>query len=242
MNYSVKYFDKDTNTQIQSPKVVNNQVFNTQIIASSEIKDITGYNFDHLNVDKLSIGTGQNVIIVYYSKVTGLSYKVNYLLLDNDEDDSNNVKLAESKIGSNKIYKDEINPTNEEKVIIGYKVAKYSSNPLVITTDESKNVLTIYYEKDETQTKDIHYTIQYYKDNVLVTADTETYSSTIYVLDEITFTPNVNKYEGYEYDSVNSIIPNTIGDGQIIKVLYTTRKDLSYKVNYYEKRNKCSIT
>jgi hypothetical protein len=25
-------------------------------------------------------------------------------------------------------------------------------------------------------------------------------------------------------------------------VLYTTRKDLSYKVNYYEKRNKCSIT
>jgi hypothetical protein len=140
--------------------------------------------------------------------------------------------LAESKIGSNKIYKDEINPTNEEKVIIGYKVAKYSSNPLVITTDESKNVLTIYYEKDETQTKDIHYTIQYYKDNVLVTADTETYSSTIYVLDNITFTPNVNKYEGYEYDSVNSIIPNTIGDGQIIKVLYTTRKDLSYKVNY----------
>ena len=235
MNYSVKYFDKDTNTQIQSPKVVNNQVFNTQIIASSEIKDITGYNFDHLNVDKLSIGTGQNVIIVYYSKVTGLSYKVNYLLLDNDEDDSNNVKLAESKIGSNKTYKDEINPTNEEKVIIGYKVAKYSSNPLVITTDESKNVLNIYYEKDESQTKDINYTIEYYKEDISVPTDIENYSSTIYVLDEITFTPNVNKYEGYEYDSVNSIIPNTIGDGQIIKVLYTTRKDLSYKVNYYEK-------
>lgn len=235
LSYSVKYFDKDTNTQIQSPKVVNNQVFNTQIIASSEIKDINGYNFDHLNVDNLSIGTGQNVIIVYYSKVTGLSYKVNYLLLDSDENDSNNVKLAESKIGSNKTYKDEINPANEEKVIIGYKVAKYSSNPLVITTDESKNVLNIYYEKDESQTKDIHYTIQYYKDGNIVPADTENISSTIYILDKITFTPNVNKYEGYYYDSINTIIPDSIEDGNIINVFYTIKNDLSYKVNYLEK-------
>ena len=71
MSYSIKYIDKDANTQIESPKVVNNQVFNTQIFLSSEIKDITSYIFDHLNVDNLSISTGQNVIIVYYSKVTG---------------------------------------------------------------------------------------------------------------------------------------------------------------------------
>ena len=235
LSYSVKYIDKDTNEQINPIKVVNNQVFNTQIQATNEIIDITGYNFDHLSSENLSISTGPNVIIVYYSKVTGLTYKVNYLLIDSDENDSNNVKLAESKIGSNKTYKDEVNPLNEEIEITGYKVVSYNKNPLVISTDESKNVLSIYYDKDESQTKDIHYTIKYYKDGNIVNEDTEDYSSTIYVLDNITFSPNVNKYEGYNYDSTNTIIPDIVQDGQIINIYYTAKTDLSYKIRYLEK-------
>ena len=125
------------------------------------------------------------------------------MLKDFNDYDSNNTVLYASWTVSKQSYLVEINPTDEEVFVTGYKVVNYSSNSLIIGLDEI--VLTIYCSMDESQTDTIDYTIQYYKDGVIV------------------------------YDSVNSIIPEYVTDGTVIKVYYTSKTDLSYTVQYLHK-------
>ena len=44
--------------------------------------EIEGYNFDSIEKETIKIGTGKNVINIYYTKRTNLSYVVNYLEKD----------------------------------------------------------------------------------------------------------------------------------------------------------------
>ena len=241
LKYTVNYLEKDSDDDDSNNKVLATQkvqggvTFETIITSANEVIAIAGYNYKNANVDSISVKTNEalNVITLYYTPRNDLKYKVNYLLKDSDDDDSNNTVLSPSKTVTNQTYLKEINPADEQRFVTGYKVVNYSSNPLIIGLGE--NVLTIYYTKDESQTDTIDYTIQYYKDGVMVPTDTENHSSTIYVLDKITFSPNVNKYEGYNYDSVNTIIPEYVSNNDVIKVYYVSRTDLSYKVNYLEK-------
>ena len=89
------------------------------------------------------------------------------------------------------------------------------------------------YVKDESQTKELSYTVQYYKDNVL--ADTDTVTESVWVND--TLVPvneekinTTNKYEGYSFEKTEPAdLPETIEDDGVIKVYYT--KDPVYTVS-----------
>ena len=69
----VHYKEKGTNNELHEDKTVNNQTYQTVITSSDEIIDIDGYNFDSVDKDTLTIGTGTNEITIFYVKRNDLS-------------------------------------------------------------------------------------------------------------------------------------------------------------------------
>jgi hypothetical protein len=88
------------------------------------------------------------------------------------------------------------------------------------------SVLEAYYVKDDSQTKKLSYTVEYYKDNTKVTSDTKTITETVWINAPNTLTvlpvdTSNSKYVGYTFDHTNpALIPVTIADGSVIKVYY----------------------
>ena len=137
LSYTVNYLEKDTNKVLNQSKVVNDVKFETVINAGEEIIDITGYEFDSLNPEKLVIDVENNVINIYYTKRTDLSYTVNYL-----EKDTNKV-LNQSKEVNDVEFETVINGRNEIITIDGYVFNSVNPEELTIGTDS--NVINIYY-------------------------------------------------------------------------------------------------
>ena len=137
LSYTVNYLEKDTNKVLNQSKVVNDVKFETVINAGEEIIDITGYEFDSLNPEKLVIDVENNVINIYYTKRTDLSYTVNYL-----EKDTNKV-LNQSKVVNDVEFETVINGRNEIIEIDGYVFN--SVNPEKLVIDVENNVINIYY-------------------------------------------------------------------------------------------------
>lgn len=77
LSYTVKYVDKDTNAEIRQSETTSNQQFGAEInVAEMNKPDITGYTYNNCSpTAKLTIGTGENVIILYYTRN---EYKVTY--------------------------------------------------------------------------------------------------------------------------------------------------------------------
>ena len=69
LSYTVNYLEKGTNKSLRTPKTVNNKTFGDEIISSSEIITIDGYIYNSVDKEKLVIGTGNNVINIYYEKI-----------------------------------------------------------------------------------------------------------------------------------------------------------------------------
>ena len=137
LSYTVNYLEKDTNVVLNQSKEVNDVEFETVINAGEEIIDITGYEFDSLNPEKLVIDVENNVINIYYTKRTDLSYTVNYL-----EKDTNKV-LNQSKVVNDVEFETVINGRNEVITIDGYVFNSVNPEELTIGTDS--NVINIYY-------------------------------------------------------------------------------------------------
>ena len=123
----------------------------------------------------------------------------------------------------------------------GYKLKNVDpeNKMIYISSNEEENIIRVYYVKDETQTKDLSYTVEYYKNGVKVTEDTQTVKDTVQVLKPDTLTvdkSNINtkdKYVGYKFEKTNPTeIPNTIENGSVIKVYYV-KGTYKYTVNYY---------
>lgn len=123
----------------------------------------------------------------------------------------------------------------------GYKLKNVDpeNKMIYISSNEEENIIRVHYVKDETQTKDLYYTVEYYKDGVKVTEDTQTVKDTVQVLKPDTLTvdkSNINtkdKYVGYKFEKTNPTeIPDTIEHKSIIKVYYV-KGTYKYTVNYY---------
>ena len=137
LSYTVNYLEKDTNVVLNQSKEVNNVKFETVINGRNEIIDITGYEFDSLNPEKLVIDVENNVINIYYTKRTDLSYTVNYLEKDT------NIVLNQSKEVNNVEFETVINAGEEIIDITGYEFDSLNPEKLTIGTDS--NVINIYY-------------------------------------------------------------------------------------------------
>ena len=66
LSYTVNYLEKDTNKVLATAKTVDNQTPGTVIKASDEVIDIDGYVYVNADKATLTIGTGENVINLYY--------------------------------------------------------------------------------------------------------------------------------------------------------------------------------
>lgn len=147
----------------------------------------------------------------------------------------NGVKDAGKTVITNADFGTAINDY-EAKADAGYKLDKTENLPLTIGLDEAANVIKVYYVTDETQTKELSYTVEYYKDGVKADADTQTVTQTVQVLAANTLTVvkdainTVDKYVGYTLKETDpATIPDTVDTGATIKVYYEAN---DYTVTY----------
>ena len=223
LGYTVNYLEKNTNKVLNQSKVVNDVKFETVINGRNEVITIDGYVFNSVNPEELTITTDSNVINIYYTKRTDLSYTVNYL-----EKGTNKV-LNSAKTVNNVEFETVINSNNEIIAIKGYEFD--SLNPEKLVIDVENNVINIYY----TKRTDLSYTVNYLE------KDTNKVLNQSKVVNDVKFETVINgrneviTIDGYVFNSVN---PEelTIGtDSNVMNIYYTKRTDLSYTVNYLEK-------
>ena len=170
------------------------------------------------------------------------NYKIEYYY---DGQIDNTLTETDKDVKGTEITVSEESIKNNTKT--GYKLKNVDpeNKMIYISSNEEENIIRVYYVKDETQTKDLSYTVEYYKNGVKVTEDTQTVKDTVQVLKPDTLTvdkSNINtkdKYVGYKFEKTNPTeIPNTIENGSVIKVYYVTddnqTKDLYYTVEYYK--------
>ena len=150
LSYKVNYLEKGTNNVLHAQKVQNGMTFGTTVAASDEAIEIDGYTYNSADKDTLTITTGENVINLYYTKRTDLSYKVNYL-----EKGTDNV-LRTQKVQGNVTFGTTVVASDEAIEIDGYKYDSADKATLPITTGE--NVINLYY----TRRTDLYAIVNYY--------------------------------------------------------------------------------
>ena len=223
LGYTVNYLEKGTDKVLNPSKEVNNVEFETVINGRNEVITINGYVFNSVNPEELTIGTDSNVINIYYTKRTDLSYTVNYL-----EKDTNKV-LNQSKEVNNVEFDAVINGRNEVITIDGYVFNSVNPEELTIGTDS--NVINIYY----TKRTDLSYTVNYLeKDTNIVLRDSKEVNNVEFET-VINSNNEIITIKGYEFDSLNPEKLIIDVENNVINIYYTKRTDLSYTVNYLEK-------
>ena len=239
-DYKIEYYydGQIDNTLIETGKDVKGK----EITVSDEsIKNNAKEGYSFVNTDpstrKIVISSSEeNVIRVYYER-NSYDYEVHYFFNGNEDE-----SLIERKSAK---YNDVIN-TYTDKVKTGYKLQKTEHLPLTIGVEN--NIINVYYVTDENQTKELSYTVEYYKDGKKVENDTQVEVVTVHVLQPNTLQVNQdkinteNKYVGYKLEKTSpETIPGEINNGGIIKVYYILddgqTKTLTYTVNYYKDGN-----
>ena len=225
LSYTVNYLEKDTNVVLNQSKEVNDVKFETVINGRNEIIDITGYEFDSLNPEKLVIDVENNVINIYYTKRTDLSYTVNYLEKDT------NVVLNQSKEVNDVKFETVINGRNEIIDITGYEFD--SLNPEKLVIDVENNVINIYY----TKRTDLSYTVNYLEKDTNIVLNQSKEVNNVEFETVINLEEEIIDITGYEFDSLN---PEelTIGtDSNVINIYYTVLHG-TVKVKYVDSNDK----
>ena len=231
-DYSVKYVLEGTDTEL-APGYTNSATFGTEVGADK--KDIQGYTV--LNADeKLTIGadSDSNVLVIKYRANT-YGYSVEYYY--------DGVKDESATLNKSAQFNTKVN-SYDPRESTGYKFEKTENLPLTITTDASKNVIKVYYVKDSSQTKNVTYTVKYFKDGAEVTADKQTETKTVWVNAPSELEVNktaintTDKYVGYKLDSAaTGEIPTVVADGTVINVYYVKdelqTKEVTYTVKYF---------
>ena len=223
LSYTVNYLEKDTNKVLNAPKVTDNMIFGTEITSKDEVIKINGYKYDSVDKDSLKITTGANIINVYYTKVTGLSYTVNYLEKDTDE------VIHPAKTTGEQVFETEITSADEVIDIDGYNYDSVDKDKLIIGTGE--NVINIYY----TKRNDLSYTVNYLEKDTNKVLHVQKNQTEMTFKAEVKSADEKIDIDGYNYDSVDKDSLTITTGENVINIYYTKRTDLSYKVNYLEK-------
>ncbi|MCM1561091.1 MAG: InlB B-repeat-containing protein [Butyrivibrio sp.] len=189
-----------------------------------------GYTVD-AQKKSVTVAAGDNKIVFKYTRRNDLTYTANYL------EKGTNKALQEADTVTDLTYGEEV--MVQAAVIAGYTV---DSDSKQITIDVDDNVVNFYYTRDESQTKDLSYTVEYYKDNVKT--DTVKDTQTVQVLQPdtlpVTHTAPSNKYDGYKLEKIKvndgeaqDTMPITVTNGDVIRVYYV-KTTATYRVEYYK--------
>ena len=101
-----------------------------------------GYKLEKTENLPLTISTSGNIIRIYYTKRTDLSYTVKYV------DKNTGSEIHQSVVRNDKTFGDTITGESENVSIANYTYVDANPDPLTIGTDATKNVITLYYTKD----------------------------------------------------------------------------------------------
>ena len=231
-SYTVQYLLEGTTTKVSPDKVVPNVSSRT---VTENAKYVNGYVLisDTPQTITLSSDASENVITFYYRALgeqTMIRYWVKHVI-DNG-DGTTTLRAIEMK--SETVAKGQSVTVEEKdvekKAFEGYKYGSADKLPSEFTDNSSSNIITLYYVKDETQTKTLSYTVEHYLDNALQTADTMTVEEKVWVLDPAT-TLTVTQESVAHKNYTNAVfthsdpatIPGTIQNGGVIKLYYVTK-------------------
>ena len=259
MTYTVKYY-KDGVEAESIPVTKEVQVLENTV--SVNVADINTINkYEGYRLEKIQKGNevvseipaqveDGTVIGIYYVKDSEakkeLSYRVEYY--KDGEKQVNDSATVTQRVHITAEDKLDVKPAtiNTTDRYVGYKFER--TDPEVIPEKVNNGtIISVYYVKDETQTKEINYTIEYYKDGLKQIKDTQKPSKTVHVLEEDTLAvdKNINannKYLGYKLEkteidaTIITDLPDEVQNGTVISVYYvkdeTQLKDLSYTIVY----------
>ena len=255
LSYTVEYYkdgvkvDADTQTETKTVQVLDPDTLAVDRSKINTTDKYYGYKLEKTDPAPIPESIeDKGVIKVYYVKDDGqtkdLSYTVEYykdgVKVDADtQTETKTVQVLEPDTLA--VDRSKINTTDK---YYGYKLEKTDPAPIPESI-ENKGVIKVYYVKDDSQTKDLSYTVEYYKDGVKVDTDTQTVTKTVQVLEPNTLTVDMSKinttdkYYGYKLEKTDPApIPESIEDKGTIKVYYVKddgqTKDLSYTVEYYK--------
>ena len=139
LSYKVNYLEQGTTNVLHEQKVQGEMTFDDVVKSEDEVIEINGYNYASADKETLTIGTGENVINLYYTKQTNLSYKVNYYWNGTTEE------VADSKTVRDQTFDDEVTES-PEKDIPGCTPVSNASKKITIGT--GTNEINFYYYKN----------------------------------------------------------------------------------------------
>ena len=185
-----------------------------------------GYILDYTEPETIpDVVNDRDVIKVYYKR-DNFQYRVEYYYDNNIDEESTETGIAEYG---------EIISEYIDKVKTGYKL-KGEVEPVQITENVDMNVMKVYYEPDEEQTKDLTYKVEYYKNEELQEKDCFDRTTTVQVLQPDTITVDkkeINTTNMYEHCEVYKImvnkktvpkVPDIVNNNDTIKIYYRTKK------------------
>ena len=236
LSYTVEYYkdgkkvENDTQVVKQTKQVLESDTLTVKKGEINVTNKYVGYKFEKTNPETIPNSIeDKGVIKVYYVKDM-FEYTINYYY---------NGKIDNSKTESSNAKYETVISTYPDKKEVGYKLEKTENLPLTVSEDKNKNVINVYYVTDEKQTKELSYTVEYYKDGKKVANDTQVVKETKQVLESDTLTVKkgeinvTDKYVGYSFVKTEpSTIPNSIENKGIIRVYYE-RNSYDYEVHYF---------
>ena len=207
-------------------------------------KDYTGYKFGSIDTDKVEgdeVVSGTVITLTYVKDETDTKvtkYTVNHVVdgetTPRDSQEFTSTAWVNDDPAMIKIQRGSL----AEKEYTGYKFGSIDTDKVEGDEVVSGTVITLTYVKDETATKEMTYTVEYYKDDDENPTDTDTVTKDVWVndttmpvdVDDINVT---DKYTGYHFVETDPAqIPTEIEADGVIKVYYAI-STFSYKVQHY---------
>ena len=223
--YTINYLDADTNLPIEGvDSDAGNLPYGSIINATTKKITIDKYQYDHVDKESLTIGTGSNIMNLYYTKKTG-KVIIKYL---NKADDS---EISQSEEITGKVDTS-YNTESKKKTIEGYD---YDS---VIGDTEGtigeNDITVIYYYK-----KKVTLTINHYQAGTTIpiklanNSDAISEVRNLHQNDEYV-TSEADKAEYYELVNVIGDTSGTMGSSNKVVTYYYRIKSYPYTINYLD--------
>ena len=166
----MNYYLKDTTDKVVDTKTVTGQMMNQWITETAP--DIKGYSKVEPSSARIQLKEANNEIIFYYeiddSQTKKLGYTVRYYR-DNVEvtGDAQTVE-KDVWVNADELAVDGVDTANDKYV--GYKF-DHTDPEAIPATIAGGGEIKVYYVKDESQTKTLSYTVEYYQDGTMESED-----------------------------------------------------------------------
>ena len=209
------------------------------LVTFPRVPNKSGYTFSgwYLNEGLTGSALNEHTIennVIFYAKYTPKTYTVTFDSKEGSSVNPQNVKHGE-KANEPSV------PKREGYEFQGWYTGEDATASVYDFDTAVTQDITLYakWEKDDNATKELKYTVEYYKDGVEVEADKQVEKQSVWAGAPNTLTVDAskinttNKYDGYKLDgTATGEIPSTIGNNGVIKVYYVKDEDQTKELKY----------